>query len=288
MLADLHEAAESCVEVEQAVLQMVADVLACGLDGEKTSICLESHLASNLLPFMSYLSELVSLSRIQRLPAIKVAAERGERSYHLSFFNIPILEAIDILAIRAECVCANEDNRPFVELTRELAHKLNKRCGNLFPEPTLVTGALPFLVGTDGSKMSKARGNCIFISDPPDVLRHKVMKMYTDPVRLHADVPGDPTNNPVFIYHRLFNPRQAEVAQMDGLYRSGGIKDVEVKQRLVEVLEARIAPIRERSKSLLANPKGLLAALKNGTVNCDERVAATVDRFREAVGKRLF
>src|SRR3970282_2059653 len=108
-------------------------------------------------------------------------------------------------------------------------------------------GEVPTLVGTDGqAKMSKSLNNAIFLADDPSSVEAKVMRMYTDPKRVSADIPGTVEGNPVFAYHDAFNPDKAEVAELKERYRKGKVGDVEVKRKLIQALNQFLAPIRER------------------------------------------
>ena len=99
------------------------------------------------------------------------------------------------------------------------------------PQPLLTTFAR--LPGLDGDKkMSKSLGNTIHLSDEPDDVKKKVMRMYTDPKRVRADIPGTVEGNPVFVYHDAFNPDTAEVEDLKARYRAGKVGDVEVKTKL--------------------------------------------------------
>ena len=121
------------------------------------------------------------------------------------------------------------------------------------PQPLLTTfGRLP---GLDGDKkMSKSLGNTIHLSDTPDEVKKKVMRMYTDPKRVRADIPGTVEGNPVFTYHDAFNPNRDEVDDLKARYRAGKVGDVEVKTKLANALNAYLDPIRERRAAVLAEP----------------------------------
>jgi tryptophanyl-tRNA synthetase len=94
--------------------------------------------------------------------------------------------------------------------------------------------------------MGKSTNNAILLSDSADTVAKKVQRMFTDPTRVRADMPGDTENNPVFIYHRAFNTNTAEVLELTKRYQAGKVSDVEVKQRLTVALNAFLDPIRQR------------------------------------------
>ena len=114
-------------------------------------------------------------------------------------------------------------------------------------------GEVSTLVGIDGQqKMSKSLNNAIFLSDSPRDVERKVMRMYTDPKRVRADIPGTVEGNPLFIYHDAFNPDGTEVEDLKTRYRAGKVGDVEVKQKLAVALNAMLEPMRERRAAYYA------------------------------------
>jgi tryptophanyl-tRNA synthetase len=142
-------------------------------------------------------------------------------------------------------------------------------------------GRLP---GLDGDKkMSKSLGNTIHLSDDPDEVKKKVMRMYTDPKRVRADIPGTVEGNPVFIYHDAFNPNLAEVEDLKARYRAGKVGDVEVKTKLASALNAHLAPIRERRAAMLAKPEQLRDILFEGSKRARAVASETLARVRDAM-----
>src|SRR5207249_6542330 len=140
------------------------------------------------------------------------------------------------------------------------------------------------LPGLDGDKkMSKSLGNTIHISDASDVVRKKVMQMYTDPKRVRADIPGTVEGNPVFTYHDAFNPNSGEVDDLKARYRAGRVGDVEVKTKLANALNAYLDPIRERRTKALAKPNELREILLEGSRRARNVAADTMTRVRDAV-----
>src|SRR5208337_1886663 len=130
---------------------------------------------------------------------------------------------------------------------REIVRRFNSLYAKVLIEPKAMLGQVARLPGTDGgTKMSKSLKNCIYLGDPPEVLRKRVMSMFTDPTRIHPTDPGHVEGNPVFTYHDAFNPDKAEVDELKERYRLGKVGDVEVKQKLFAALDRFLAPMRER------------------------------------------
>jgi tryptophanyl-tRNA synthetase len=150
------------------------------------------------------------------------------------------------------------------------------------PQPLLTTFAR--LPGLDGDKkMSKSLGNTIHLSDSADEVKKKVMRMYTDPKRVRADIPGTVEGNPVFTYHDAFNTDLEEVEDLKARYRAGKVGDVEVKTKLARALNARLDPIRDRRAALLAKPDRLKELLFDGSTRARAIAAETMARVRDAM-----
>jgi len=165
----------------------------------------------------------------------------------LGLLNYPVLQAADILMVKAHLVPVGKDQESHVEVTREVARDFNKIFGETFPVPKALIGDIPSLVGTDGqAKMSKSIGNCIYLSDDAVTVEKKVKGMYTDPTRIRPTDPGHVEGNPVFIYHDAFNDNQDEVADLKSRYQQGTVGDVEVKQKLALAINKFLDPIRAK------------------------------------------
>jgi tryptophanyl-tRNA synthetase len=159
----------------------------------------------------------------------------------------------------------------------------------VFPEPEPLISDVPVLPGIDGKrKMSKSLDNAILLSDPPEEVERRVMRMYTDPARVRADVPGRVEGNPVFLYHDLFNPDTAEVEDLKERYRQGRVGDVEVKKRLARALNAFLEPFRERRAAFEARAGLVDEILAEGNHRMREIAVETMERVREAMGLTYF
>jgi len=152
------------------------------------------------------------------------AANIPDESFPFGLLGYPVLQAADILLPRAHLVPVGKDNEAHVEVAREIARRFNGQYGEVFPIPDAMIGDTPTLIGTDGkAKMSKSLGNAIMLSDDEKAVTRKVRGMYTDPNRIHADIPGTVEGNPVFAYHEVFNPNREEVEDLQTRYRAGTV-----------------------------------------------------------------
>ena len=172
-----------------------------------------------------------------------------------------------------------------VALVIFLARKFNNTYGvKLLHEPEALFGTEVNVPGIDGnSKMGKSLNNCIFLSDSEEELRKKVFQVYTDPARVHATDPGKIEGNVAFMYHDLFNSNKEEVEEMKDLYRKGEIKDVEVKERLFEVMNEYLKPIRERRVEAEGMKDELLAKALDGSKKVQVIAKDIVEQMKEAM-----
>jgi tryptophanyl-tRNA synthetase len=184
----------------------------------------------------------------------------------------------------ARFVPVGDDQVAHLELAREAVRRFNNVFGEALVEPQPLLTRFSRLPGLDGAKkMSKSLGNTIQLSDTADEVKRKVMRMYTDPKRVRADIPGTVEGNPVFTYHDAFNPNTAEVEDLKARYRAGKVGDVEVKTKLASALNAHLDPIRERRSAILARPDHLREIMFEGSRRARVVAAETMGRVREAV-----
>lgn len=314
IIANLHAfttRAERSKEIHQSVLDIMMDYLSVGLDPKKSTLFLESEV-SVIYELTFLLSMLIPFPRVMRNPTIKdeIRDKNLGDNYSFGFLSYVIAQAADILCFRADIVPVGEDQLPHLELTREVARKFNQlycgvsshtedddyvKAGGLFPIIEPKVGRVKRFVGLNGPneqgqllKMSKSLNNAIFLSDDADTIKKKIMGMYTDPHRLKATDPGKIEDNPLWIFHDTFNPDFAWIEEAKDKYRTGNIGDVECKRKLIDVLDAFIAPIRTRRKQFEADQQYVLTILKQG---CDKANAIAEETFRlvkEKINQQFF
>jgi tryptophanyl-tRNA synthetase len=288
IIADYHAlttAYDRSAEVQGNIRSLVLDYLSVGMDPGRSTIFLQS-LVPEIPELYMLFSMLVSVPRLQRMPALKeVMRDLKLETATLGLLEYPVLQAADILCVRGDMVPVGKDQASHVELTREVARRFNDLYRPVFPLPEALIGEVPTLPGTDGkTKMSKSVGNAIFLSDDAETVRRKVMSMYTDPTRIHATDPGHVRGNPVFTYHDAFNGDKEEVADLKRRYRRGRVGDVEVKQRLIRVLDAFLEPIRERRARYEARPGLTEEIVEAGSRRARQEAQETLRLAREAMG----
>jgi tryptophanyl-tRNA synthetase len=266
----------------------VADWIGAGLDPEKSTFFIQSLVPEHAELYL-LLSMVVPIPWLERVPTYKEQQEnlKDKDLSSIGFLGYPLLQTADVCMYDAQFVPVGEDQVAHLELARESVRRFNNVFGKerevlVEPQPLLTTFAR--LPGLDGDKkMSKSLGNTIHLSDEPDDVKKKVMRMYTDPKRVRADIPGTVEGNPVFVYHDAFNPNTAEVEDLKARYRAGTVGDVEVKTKLATALNAHLAPIRERRAAVLAKPERLREILFDGSKRARVVAEETMGRVREAV-----
>jgi len=294
IIADLHTLTtrpekERIAAIPANIREMVLDYLALGIDPDRSVIFVQSAVPETA-ELNLFFEMLVTLPRLERLPTIKDMAQAAELDVMpFGLVGYPVLQAADILLPRAHLVPVGRDNLSHVEITREIARRFNYLYGDVFPEPEPLVSGETVLPGIDGKqKMSKSLGNAILLSDDEETVNRQVMRMFTDPNRVRADIPGRVEGNPVFIYHDLFNPDTDEVEDLKERYRTGTVGDVEVKTKLARALNAFLDPIRKRRAEYAARDGIVDEILSAGNARMRSEAAETLRRVRDAMGLTYF
>jgi len=290
IIADLHmlTTRNTRADIERSAgngRDMVLDMLAAGIEPENATFYLQSAIPE-VGDLNTLFQNLVTVPRLERIPSLKdMARDSGKEEMPYGLLGYPVLQAADILCVKAHAVPVGKDNAAHVEITREIARRFNHLYGETFPVPEMIHAEVPMLVGTDGqAKMSKSLGNTILLSDDAAEVRRKVMGMYTDPDRVRADVPGRVEGNPVFVYHDAFNDDKAQVADLKERYQTGRVGDVEVKEKLAAVINRLLDPMRERRARFAAEPGLVDRLIVEGTERTREVVRQTAFDARKAMG----
>ncbi len=280
-----HAEKDHIVATREYTRDLVLDYLAVGIHPEKTTIYVQSDVPS-VCELHLLFSMLTTVPRLDRVPTLKeVMADEHIENPSYGLLGYPVLQAADILHVKANLVPVGKDQESHIEVTREIARRFNFLYGEVFPEPQALIGEVPTLSGTDGkAKMSKSLGNAIFLADDTETVEQKVRAMYTDPTRVRADIPANPEGNPVFQYHDAFNRDRAEVEDLKSRYRAGKVGDVEVKKKLAQALNAFLDPIRERRAYYAARPKLVDEILAAGAAKVRPISQATLNDARQAMG----
>ncbi|MDD4938107.1 MAG: tryptophan--tRNA ligase [Candidatus Shapirobacteria bacterium] len=290
IMADLHTlttdfSKDKTSTLKDRVRGLVLDYLSVGIDPKKSVIYQQSKV-----PQVTYLesifTNLITVPRAQRVPTLKdVIRDLHLKQPSLGLLNYPVLQAADILMVKANLVPVGKDQESHVEVTREIATTFNKTYGEVFPIPKALIGDGGTLVGTDGqAKMSKSIGNCIYLSDDEITVNQKVKNMYTDPNRIKATDPGKVEGNPVFIYHDVFNDNKTEVDDLKARYIKGQVGDVEVKEKLAKALNKFLDPIRQKRAQYEGKFDLIDGIIKEGSKKAALEAQKTLDEVLEVMG----
>ncbi|NQU94968.1 MAG: tryptophan--tRNA ligase [Candidatus Omnitrophica bacterium] len=286
MIADWHafmSEYENPKTLEKNSIEILADWVACGIDPNKSTIFVQSHVREHL-DLSMVLGCITQLPLLERNPTYKEQLRelKGRNLMTYGFLGYPVLQTADILVYKASVVPVGIDQQAHLELAREIVRKFNNLYGKVFPEPETVLTEAPKLLGLDNRKMSKSFGNFIALSDNPAVVKNKVMQMITDPKKIHLNDPGHPKVCNVCSYYKVFAPdKEVEVQEVCKSGKRGCIK---CKQELTGVLTEKIDPIRKKREKLLNSKDELLNILKNGNKKAKDVASETMKEVRKKVG----
>ncbi len=274
--------------IGEHALGMVLDYLAAGIDPARSVIFAHSAvpaLNQLLLPFLS----LVTVSELNRNPTVKdEIAHSRQASVSGLMFSYPAHQAADIAFCKANLVPVGQDQLPHVELTRTITRRFNERYGGplgpVFPEPDALLSDAPLLLGTDGGKMSKSRGNAIALRATADETARLIRGAKTDARR---DITYDPVHRPevsslVLLAALCADREPAAVA--DEI--SGGA--ARLKAVVTEAVNERFAPLRARRAELAADPGYARQVLRDGCLRAAALADATLEEVRTAMGMRYY
>jgi tryptophanyl-tRNA synthetase len=288
MIADIQgltDNANNPQKVRDNVIEVVLDNLACGLDPKKTTMFIQSEIPEIAELTVIFLN-LVTLARLKRNPTVKTEMKQkgfGE-DVPAGFLCYPVSQAADILFARANLIPVGDDQLPQIEQANEIVDTFNRYYGETFTKVKHVIGDTPRLIGTDGgTKMSKSLGNGIYLSDSLEEITKKVMSMYTDPKHIHVEDRGSVEGNVVFAYLDIFDSNKNEVDELKEKYKKGGLGDVIIKKRLINVLEEMISPIRTKRLELAKNPELVMKILEDGTKKARIVAKETMADVRKAL-----
>lgn len=287
-IADLHSLTTHPTPegLQNAVRQIMAEYLACGIDPEQSTIYVQSDLPETvelylLLNMNAYLGEL------QRCSSFKEKVRKNPNNVNAGLLTYPTLMAADILIHRAAYVPVGKDQEQHLEMTRTFALRFNRMYNtDLFPEPKAYADdspmvKIPSLNGT--GKMGKSEGNAIYLADAPDEIRKKVKRAVSDS---GPTVPGQPKSEPIENLFTLLRAVSTEetVAFFEEAYNNCSIRYGDMKQQLAEDIITLTEPIRERIEENLARPEKLSQIARQGADKARRRAKETLQLAREAVG----
>src|SRR6059058_177027 len=262
--------------------RVAVDFLACGLDPERATLFRHSDVPQ-VTELACILSTVAPMGLLERAHSYKDKLARG-LSATVGLFSYPVLMAADILIYDSDVVPVGKDQKQHIEMTRDLAVKMNEQFGQIFklPEPR-IQPATETVPGIDGQKMSKSYGNNIDIFGDEKEARKRVMSIVTDSTPVEA--PKDPAKSTIFQLYSLFASKD-EIREMREKFEKGGTGYGEFKKELFEKLWEYFAPMRKRREEILKDKSYIDDVLAHGAMRANEIANQVMDRVREAVGLR--
>jgi len=265
------------------ISEMMLDWLSVGLDPEKSTLFVQSHIKVHAELFL-LLSMITPVPWLERNPTYKdqIVQLSNKDLSTFGFLGYPVLQAADIIMYKADGVPVGIDQVPHVEITREIARRFNFLYGNVFPEPEALLTKTPKILGTDRRKMSKSYNNAIYLSESPEAIASKVAGMITDPQRARKSDPGDPDVCNVFEFHKVYSDKQT-VDRINAECRSAQIGCVECKQIMAQNLAKALEPIRRKRAYYEARPDLVRRIIADGCVKAAAVSEQTMVEVRAAM-----
>ena len=260
--------------------RVALDFLACGLDPERGALFLQSDVPQ-VTELAWILSTVAPMGLLERAHSYKDKLARGMAAT-VGLFNYPVLMAADILIYDSDIVPVGKDQKQHIEITRDLAVKMNEIFGQIFklPEPRIQT-ATEVVPGVDGQKMSKSYGNNIDIFGDEKETRKRIMNIVTDSTPVEA--PKEASRSTIFQLYSLVASKN-EIAEMRERFQKGGAGYGDFKKQLFEKLWDYFAPMRKRREEILADKSYIDNVLARGAKHANEVANQVMQRVRAAVG----
>jgi tryptophanyl-tRNA synthetase len=270
-------------EIRNNIVDLLVNWLAAGLDPEKATIFIQSHVPEHAELHL-LLSMITPLGWLERVPSYKEkqleVKDKDLNTY--GFLGYPLLQSADILIYKANYVPVGVDQVSHLEITREICRRFNNFYGEVFPEPEALLTEFPKVPGLDGRKMSKTYDNCIYLSDTPAEVEQKIKTMKTDPHRIKRTDIGDPELSPVFQLHKIFSSKEEQSEVAEGC-RTAGIGCIECKKILIKNLFSVLEPIWERRGRFLHKPEIIKEIVYAGSLKAKEIASKTMAETTKAI-----
>jgi tryptophanyl-tRNA synthetase len=262
--------------------RVALDFLACGLDPERAALFRQSDVPQ-VTELAWILSTVAPMGLLERAHSYKDKLARGMAAT-VGLFDYPVLMAADILIYDSDIVPVGKDQKQHIEITRDLAVKMNETFGQIFklPEPR-IQAATEVVPGIDGQKMSKSYGNNVDIFGNEKETRKRIMSIVTDSTPV--ETPKDPSRSTIFQLYSLVASKN-EIAEMRERFQKGGAGYGDFKKQLFEKLSDYFAPMRKRREEILADKSYIDNVLARGAKRANEVADVVMERVRAAIGLR--
>jgi tryptophanyl-tRNA synthetase len=285
-IADWHALStnfEDTSKIRFYVREMLIDWLAAGLDPERSTLFIQSHVPEHAVLHL-LLSMITPVPWLERNPTYKEKQENieGRDLSTYGFLGYPVLQAADILLYKGNFVPVGIDQLPHLELTREITRRFNGLYKAIFPEPQALLTEIPKVPGTDGRKMSKSYNNTINLSDPEVQIRAKLKTMVTDPARVRRTDKGNPDVCPVFSLHKSVSS-PIVIDRVNRECRTAEIGCIDCKTLSADAIVARLSPIWENRHKFEHQPKLVEDVIEAGTQRASLIARQTMAEVHDAI-----
>jgi len=287
-VVDLHAITQAydTATLSQRTLEMAIGLLAAGLEPERCTLFVQSHVAEHA-ELNWLLNTVAPLGELERQTQFKDKAQRQE-SVPAGLLNYPVLQAADVLLYEATLVPVGEDQVQHLELMREIARRWNARFGDsaafTFPEPQALLTTAKRVMGLNGqAKMSKSLGNTIGLLESPEAIWEKLRPAATDPARVTRKDPGNPDICNIFTIHQGFSPPDVQKTVAHNC-RSAAWGCLDCKKVLADNMIAALTPMRERAGALRAEPRKVTEMLRAGAAKARALARKTMAQVRQRMG----
>jgi len=266
-------------KLEKNTKEAFVDLLALGIDPIKSTFWIQSHVPE-VTELAWILSNFSSVGLMQRSTSYKDKISNGLKP-NMGLFSYPILMASDILLFNSDIVPVGKDQKQHLEMTRDIAIKFNNIFGDIFTIPEIeIDDSNDIIVGIDDQKMSKSYNNTIPIFGNHDSINNQVMNIVTDSAGLN-DIKD--TNTPLFKIFSLFLDNESK-KELHERYNTPGLKYMEVKKELVDVIINYFAHQRKRRDELIANEDKVNDLMNLGKTKAQKIARETLSDVKQAVG----
>jgi tryptophanyl-tRNA synthetase len=289
MVADLHSLTThpDTKELKENVFRVLSENIACGLDPEKVALYCQSHVYETAELYL-YLNMLAYKGELEKTVTFKDKVRQHPENVNAGLLTYPVLQTADIILHRASLVPVGKDQEQHLEMARNFVNRFNHRYGEVFPEPHAFNygSDLIKVPSLDGAgKMSKSENQyaTLYLSDPDDLIRKKVMKAKTDSGPTAPNTPKPDYIENIFQLMNLVSKPEV-IQQFEAAYNDCTIRYGDLKKQLAEDMVLFIAPIREKAEAIRNDAGYLHAVMENGAEKARKSARATMDLVREAIG----
>jgi len=268
------------------IREMALDLLAAGIDPERSIIFAQSHVPE-ITELFTYMGMVTPMGWLTRVPTFKDKVRMHPDNVNYGLLGYPVLMASDITLYKADTVPVGEDQLPHLELTREIVRRFTSIFGEVFPEPKAKLTEIPLIVGLDGaSKMSKSLDNQIDLAASDEETIKRISTAYTDPARVRKSDPGHPEICNVYMLHRAFTSTTFpdKFVPIAHECKNAEVGCVACKKLLGEAINEYLRPFREKRAEIAAKPSYIEEVLADGARRASAIAKETLREVKEKMG----